>query len=156
MNNFINDLPSNNLTKWIYDEHINLYNKHSQYVEEPVIKISIKEEPVIKISVKEEPIIEKQTIKIKPIELILKLSDTDLSCLSYVKDKIIDFIGNPNTVKLFGLKKTSEMMTAITKNTWNQSIVLLISFLLDCKINYKNKEYNYYKENNNIKLIMLE
>ena len=65
-----------------------------------------------------------------------------------VKDRLIEYIDKSNINKLFTLKKTSEIMTALTKDTWNQSIVLFISFLFDIKIIYKEKEYHFNKEIN--------
>jgi hypothetical protein len=44
------------------------------------------------------------------------------------------------------MKKTSEIMTAISKESWNQSISLFISFLLNKNIIYKDKSYIYNKD----------
>ncbi len=48
----------------------------------------------------------------------------------------------------FGMKKSAEIMTALSKDSWNQSISLFISFLLDKNIIYKEKSYVYNKDNN--------
>ena len=63
-----------------------------------------------------------------------------------IKNKLIEFISVPEFSKVFGMKKTSEIMTAISKESWNQSISLFISFLLDKNIIYKEKSYIYNKE----------
>ena len=66
-----------------------------------------------------------------------------------IKTKLIDFISLPEFSKVFGMKKSAEIMTALSKDTWNQSISLFISFLLNKNIIYKEKSYVYNKENNN-------
>ena len=63
-----------------------------------------------------------------------------------IKEKLIEFISLPEFSKVFGMKKTSEIMTALSKESWNQSISLFISFLLDKNIIYKEKSYIYYKD----------
>ena len=63
-----------------------------------------------------------------------------------IKEKLIEFISLPEFSKVFGMKKTSEIMTALSKESWNQSISLFISFLLDKNIIYKEKSYIYNKD----------
>ena len=62
-----------------------------------------------------------------------------------IKTKLIEFISEPEFSKVFGMKKSSEIMTALTKDSWNQSISLFISFFLNKHIIYKEKSYSYYK-----------
>ena len=63
-----------------------------------------------------------------------------------IKDKLIEFISLPEFSKVFGMKKTSEIMTAISKESWNQSMSLFISFLLNKNVIYKDKSYIYNKD----------
>jgi len=66
-----------------------------------------------------------------------------------IKNKLIEFISIPECSKVFGMKKSSEIMTALTKDSWNQSISLFISFLLNKHVIYKEKSYVYYKDKEN-------
>ncbi len=81
-----------------------------------------------------------------PIDLILRLTLVDKIMKQDIKDKLIEFISVPEFSKVFGMKKTSEIMTAISKESWNQSISLFISFLLNKNIIYKDKSYIYNKD----------
>ena len=62
-----------------------------------------------------------------------------------IKDKLIEFITVPEFAKAFGIKKSSEIVSAITRNAWNQSVALFISFLLDATVIYKDKPYIFNK-----------
>ena len=155
-----------NETLWMYKDNIEIFNKYNQQVihkikkQEPQIKKQeTKEEPQIKkqetkkepeIKFEEEPEIKKQkTTKQKiesPVDLILRLTLVDKIMKQDIKNKLIEFISVPEFSKVFGMKKTSEIMTAISKESWNQSISLFISFLLDKNIIYKEKSYIYNKE----------
>ena len=87
----------------------------------------------------------KQKIE-SPIDLIIRLTLVDKLMKQDIKEKLIEFISLPEFSKVFGMKKTSEIMTALSKESWNQSISLFISFLLDKHIIYKEKSYIYNKE----------
>ena len=65
-----------------------------------------------------------------------------------IKQKLIEFITIPEFSKAFGVKKSAEIISALTRNSWNQSMVLFISFLLDATIVYKEKNYIFNKEKN--------
>jgi len=66
-----------------------------------------------------------------------------------IKSKLIEFISEPEFSKVFGMKKSSEIMTALTKDSWNQSVSLFISFFLNKHIIYKEISYIYYKNSEN-------
>ena len=65
-----------------------------------------------------------------------------------IKQKLIDFITIPEFGKAFGIKKSSEIISALTRDSWNQSMALFISFLLDATVIYKDKSYLFNKEKN--------
>ena len=162
MDKIMNTLPDNHIsneTLWIYKDNIEIFNKYNQQVihkiKKPEIKSEIKYE--IKSEIKEEikkpeqkeEIKKQRTTKQKsesPVDLILRLTFVDKIMKQDIKDKLIEFISVPEFSKVFGMKKTSEIMTAISKESWNQSISLFISFLLDKNIIYKEKSYIYNKE----------
>ena len=159
------ELPDNHIsneTLWIYKDNIEIFNKYNQQVihkepkQEPKqeIKQEIKQEPKqepkqeIKQEIKQElkqEIIKKSKCE-TPIDLILRIVMIDKIMKQDIRDKLIDFISIPEFSKVFGMKKSSEIMTALSKDTWNQSISLFISFLLDSNIIYKEKSYIYNKE----------
>jgi len=161
MENILNTLPDthiSNETLLIYKENIEIFNKFNQKVihkplpkQEPLPKIEPKQEPQ---QPKQEPLpkIEqpsKRNNKIEsPIDLIMRLTYIDKLMKQDIKYKLIEFISVPEFSKVFGLKKSSEIMTALSKDSWNQSISLFISFLLDKHIIYKEKSYIYNKNNN--------
>ena len=152
----MNTLPDNHIsneTLWIYKDNIEIFNKYNQQV----LIHSIKKEEIkkeIKKEIKEEieePEIKKTKTTSKqkiesPVDLILRLTLVDKIMKQDIKDKLIEFISLPEFSKVFGMKKTSEIMTAISKESWNQSISLFISFLLNKNIIYKDKSYIYNKE----------
>ena len=167
MDKILNNLPDNHIsneTLWTYKENIEIFNKFNQsvihYPQEP--KQEAKQEPKqepkqeAKQEPKQEPKQEakqeppKKKAKIEsPIELIMRLTYIDKFMKQDIKTKLIDFISLPEFSKVFGMKKSAEIMTALSKDTWNQSISLFISFLLNKNIIYKEKSYVYNKENNN-------
>ncbi len=167
----MNTLPDNHIsneTLWIYKDNIEIFNKYNQQVihstkkeetkKEEIKKEEIKKEEIKKEEIKKEEIkkeeIKKEEIKKEkttkknesPIDLILRLTLVDKIMKQDIKDKLIEFISVPEFSKVFGMKKTSEIMTAISKESWNQSISLFISFLLNKNIIYKDKSYIYNKD----------
>ena len=162
----MNTLPDNHIsneTLWIYKDNIEIFNKYNQQVihiikKEEIKKEEIKKEDIKKEEIKKEDIkkedIKKEEIKKEkttkknesPIDLILRLTLVDKIMKQDIKDKLIEFISVPEFSKVFGMKKTSEIMTAISKESWNQSISLFISFLLNINIIYKDKSYIYNKD----------
>ena len=71
-----------------------------------------------------------------------------------IKEKLVEFITIPEFSKAFGIKKSSEIISALTRDSWNQSIVLFISFLLNATIIYKDKPYIFNKEKNTQEIII--
>ncbi len=162
----MNTLPDNHIsneTLWIYKDNIEIFNKYNQQVIHKIKKDEIKKEEIKKEEIKKDEIkkdeikkdeIKKEEIKKgkitkkneSPIDLILRLTLVDKIMKQDIKDKLIEFISVPEFSKVFGMKKTSEIMTAISKESWNQSISLFISFLLNKNIIYKDKSYIYNKD----------
>ena len=175
MENIMNTLPENhtsNETLWIYKDNIEIFNKYNQQViqnsplppsktlEKPqeVIHITI-ETPILiskpkesiitpKIALEESSKNKKNKIE-SPLDLIIRFTYVDKIMKQDIKSKLIEFISEPEFSKVFGMKKSSEIMTAITKDSWNQSISLFISFFLNKHIIYKEKSYIYYKNSEN-------
>jgi hypothetical protein len=156
MDKILNTLPDNHIsneTLWTYKDNIEIFNKFNQsvihYPQEPKAK---QEQPILKEEqpkpkLKEEQPTKKTKIE-SPIDLIMRLTDIDRFMKQDIKLKLIDFISIPEFSKAFGMKKSAEIMTALSKDSWNQSISLFISFLLDKNTIYKEKSYVYNKDNN--------
>ena len=147
----MNTLPDNHIsneTLWIYKDNIEIFNKYNQQVIHSTKKEEIKKEEIKKEEIKKEEIKKERATKKNesPVDLILRLTLVDKIMKQDIKDKLIEFISLPEFSKVFGMKKTSEIMTAISKESWNQSISLFISFLLNKNIIYKDKSYIYNKD----------
>ena len=162
MDKILNTLPDNHIsneTLWTYKDNIEIFNKFNQSVihypqepppkakEEPPPKAKEEPPPKAREEPREEPPLKKNKIE-SPIDLIMRLTDIDRFLKQDIKSKLIDFISIPEFSKAFGMKKSAEIMTALSKDSWNQSISLFISFLLDKNIIYKEKSYVYNKDNN--------
>ena len=164
MENIMNTLPDNyisNETLWMYKENIEVFNKYNQQVIQNPIKIikpiqqppskkeeepSSKKEEEPSSKKEEEPSPKNKKSKIEsPLDLIIRFTYVDKIMKQDIKTKLIEFISEPEFSKVFGMKKSSEIMTALTKDSWNQSISLFISFFLNKHIIYKEKSYSYYK-----------
>jgi hypothetical protein len=164
MENIMNTLPDNyisNETLWIYKENIEVFNKYNQQViQNPIKIIKPKQQPPPKKEEKpspkkeeepspkkeEEPSPKNKKSKIEsPLDLIIRFTYVDKIMKQDIKTKLIEFISEHEFSKVFGMKKSSEIMTALTKDSWNQSISLFISFFLNKHIIYKEKSYSYYK-----------
>ena len=72
-----------------------------------------------------------------------------------IKDKFKLFISEQKTTKIFGQKKTSEMLNGILNNKWNISLVTLLSFIFDTKFIYLKKEVLFNKSLENYAIINL-
>jgi hypothetical protein len=162
--NKIPDEYENNKTLWVYEDNISIFEKYNQFnkeiIKEPIIKEIIKE-PIIKEIIKEpiiKEIIKKETkkdiVKQTPINLIINQTFTADVMKNEVRQKIIDFVTEPEFSKAFGTKKSGEIVSALLRDSWNQSTALFISFLLDANIIYKDKSYLYNKEKNKIEIII--
>lgn len=148
-----NHLQENNdKTLWIYEEKIDLFNKYTQI---PVSSSSPPPPPslVLLFEVKKQQIIEKpkkeeRKNKESPLDLIIKHTLTNKIMKNEIKQKLVEFITIPEFSKAFGVKKSAEIISALTRDSWNQSVVLFISFLLNANVIYKEKSYLFNKEKN--------
>jgi hypothetical protein len=171
MDIILNKLPDEyekNKTLWIYEDNIPLFEKYNQFkkevVNEPIkpIKKEVVNEPIkpIKKEVVNEPIkpikkeVVNEPIKQSPINLIINKTFTANVMKNEVRQKIIDFITEPEFSKAFGSKKSSEIVSAILRDSWNQSTALFISFLLDANVIYKDKSYLYNKDKNKFEIMI--
>jgi len=82
----------------------------------------------------------------KPLEIILKESNTFVDFQENIKDKLIEFITKNEFNKVFGITKSSEIMSGIVNNRWNKSTVLFISFLFNKSVEYNNSIVSYKKD----------
>jgi len=143
MDKIMGELPDNHIsneTLWVYKDNIEIFNKYNQQV---IHKQPPKKEPEIK----KEPLLKPSKVKSEsPIDLIIRIAMVDKIMKQEIRNKLIDFISIPEFSKVFGMKKSSEIMTALSKDSWNQSVSLFISFLLDSNIIYKEKSFIYNKE----------
>jgi len=103
MDIILNKLPDEyekNKTLWIYEDNIPVFEKYNQFKKEVV------NEPIkpIKKEVVNEP------IKQSPINLIINKTFTANVMKNEVRQKIIDFITEPEFSKAFGSKKSSEIV----------------------------------------------
>jgi len=144
MDIILNELQDNhetNETMLIYKENMDLYNRLNQL--SSVIQQQQLPPPQI-VQQKEEIIKPKQ--KNTPLELIIKYTSTTSIMKNEIKQKLIELITIPEFSKAFGVKKSAEIISAITRDSWNQSMALFISFMLDANIIYKDKSYIFNKE----------
>lgn len=86
---------------------------------------------------------------IKPLDVILRETNTLSIDLEHVKNKLIEAVSRPDYVKVFGVKKSAEIMSGIVNNRWNKSVALFISFLFDKTVVYNNEQILYNKNNSN-------
>jgi nitrogen regulatory protein PII-like uncharacterized protein len=140
MDVIFNELPDEqNIGMWIYDNNLIAFNKYNQF------KISSDINKTYKYS-----------SKISPLELILECTSVSKIMKKEVKEKIINFISEPEFSKAFGNKRSADIISAITRDTWNQPTALFISFLLDSNIIYKEKSYLYNKDKNKQEIIIVK
>lgn len=132
--------------QWIYKENKDLFNKYTQIeIKSSISTIQKKSEPAIIT-----PTGKKET----PLDLIIKYTSANNKMKQEIKQKIIDLITIPEFAKAFGVKKSAEVISAITRDSWNQSIALFISFLLDSNVIYKDKAYLFNKEKNKNEILV--
>ena len=93
--------------------------------------------------------------KPNPIDTILMESSTCEIYKSDVKDKIITLITLNEFSKVFGITKSSEIMSGIVNERVNKSIALFISFLFDKCVIYNDKEYIFNKNKETIGTIKI-
>jgi len=176
MDFILNELPDEHQTKetiLIFKDKIDIYNKFNQIssvipskspkeVFKEVLKEVPKETPkeVFKEVLKEVP---KETpkevlksfkgnilkdLKQTPLDIIIRHTSTAIIFKNEIKEKLIEFITFPEFAKAFGVKKSAEIISALTRDSWNQSMALFISFLFDANVIYKDKSYLFNKNKN--------
>ena len=138
-------------TLWTYKDNIEVFNKYNQYV---IIQEKKEQTPIIPIinnnnsnndndsnnNDSDNDNKKKNKSKIEsPLDLIIRLTEVNKIMKNDIKEKLIDFISLPEFSKAFGMKKSSEIMNGLTKDSWNQSTSLFISFLLDKNVINKDK-----------------
>ena len=142
-------------TMWIFKENKELFNKYNQIQlpQEPpqlpaIITPPPQQQPSLKIAVT-------KSKKDTPLELIIKYTACSDKMKQEIKQKLIELITIPEFSKAFGVKKSAEIISAITRDTWNQSIALFVSFLLDSSVVYKEKSYLFNKDKNTKEIIVM-
>lgn len=153
MDNIFNELPeehSSKETQWIYKENKDVFDKFNQIqpisIKTPKVIVS---QEIIKDTIKPKEYIKNLKKKDTPLDLIMEYTKSNKIMKTEVKQKLIELISIPEFGKTFGIKKSAEIISAITRDSWNQSTALFISFLLDSDIIYKEKSYLFNKEKNN-------
>jgi len=96
----------------------------------------------------------KSEAKQTPLNIIINQTFTANVMRNEVKQKLIDFITEPEFSKAFGAKKAGEIVSAIMRDSWNQSTALFLSFLLDANVIYKDKSYLYNKDKNKMEIMI--
>jgi len=145
-------------TMWIFKENKELFNRYNQIQlpqdtppQLPAIIItppSPQQQPSLKIAVT-------KSKKDTPLELIIKYTAGSDKMKQEIKQKLIELITIPEFSKAFGVKKSAEIVSAITRDAWNQSIALFVSFLLDSSVVYKEKSYLFNKDKNTKEIIVM-
>lgn len=97
----------------------------------------------------------KNVKKPNPIDTILVESSTCDIYKNDVKEKLITLIASNEFSKVFGLTKSSEIMTGIVNERINKSIALFISFLFDKCVIYNDKEFIFNKNKETIGTIKI-
>jgi len=125
---------------WVYKDNKEIFDKYSQIAMNQETTPIIVEQPK-----KQEKItkIGKINKKNTPLELIIQYTSSSENMKREIKEKLIELISLPEFSKAFGVKKSAEIISAITRDRWNQSTALFISFLRDSSIVYKEKPYIY-------------
>jgi len=133
---------NDNSTLWKPD-NISAYNKFTQNINyiEPVIQEKVQVENII-IKPKK---MQKKTL-LKPLDVIMKESNTFDDFKDNIKEKLIDFVSKKEFNKVFGITKSSEVMSGIVNNRWNKATALFISFLFSKSIEYNEAIISYSKD----------
>ena len=85
----------------------------------------------------------KKCENLSPLEFIMDHCSVNIISKDYIKQKLIETISRKDYNKIFGLKKSSEIMTGITKDKWNKSLASFMSFLSEKEILYKGDKILY-------------
>lgn len=119
------------------------------------IQNEIENENITNLSQNKKKLMKSTNLEIKnkikkqlPLELICNQLNLIISenTYNYIKTKITNNLEDKKYIKVFGVKKTAEIVSGIVNNKWNISLVLFMSFLLDKKFIYLKKEILYNKE----------
>lgn len=156
MDIILNKLPDDykeNKTLWVYEDNIPLYEKYNQF---ETIKSETKSSEIKNETKTSEMKNETKTNEMKqtPINIIINQTFTANVMKNEVKQRLIDFITEPEFSKAFGAKKAGEIVSAILRDSWNQSTALFLSFLLDANVIYKDKSYLYNKDKNKMEIMI--
>ena len=81
--------------------------------------------------------------KKNPYDIIIEMTENNNIYIDYIKTELNNFISTKDFQKVFGIKKTSEIMSGLTNNKWNKSLVLFLSFLFNIKFIYLNKDVSF-------------
>jgi hypothetical protein len=142
-------------TMWIYKENKDLFNKYSQIKLQEIPQESPQLPTIIITTPSLPPPSLTKTKKDTPLELIIKYTACSDKMKQEIKQKLIELITIPEFSKAFGVKKSAEIVSAITRDAWNQSIALFVSFLLDSSVVYKEKSYLFNKDKNTKEIIVM-
>jgi len=124
-----------------------LYEKQKKHEDVLISKTYISEPSNTQTDFKDKKSNKKDIIK--PIELILRETNTLPINKDHVKSRLIEFISKNEFIKVFGAKKSAEVMSAIVNNRWNKSTALFMSFIFDKTVQYNKDVVIYNKEKNN-------
>lgn len=137
------------------DDKINI-NKEIENDIQNEIENGIENENITNLSQNKKKLMKSTNLEIKnkikkkqlPLELICNQLNLMISenTYNYIKTKITNNLEDKKYIKVFGVKKTAEIVSGIVNNKWNISLVLFMSFLLDKKFIYLKKEILYNKE----------
>ena len=147
-------VPSNNrnlIWKPYNSESYDKFSQQIKYVQPPAVKNIEKDTKVINTTNKVNKVNKVNKPKknvLAPLTIILIESNTFREYEGNIKEKLVTFITTNEFSKVFGITKTSEIMSGIVNNRWNKSTALFISFLFEKSINYNNTIINYYKNSN--------
>jgi hypothetical protein len=163
MNIILNELPEDldNKKMWIYEEEPELFSKYSQIPYNNHISHVIQENnnitEVIQVIQENKKNNDKKSNDKKemPMELIIKHTSSCMKMRNEIYEKLVSFISQPEFSKAFGVKKSAEIIGALSNNRWNQSMALFISFLLDANVIYKEKSYLFNKDKNKIEISVM-
>ena len=97
----------------------------------------------------------KNVKKPNPIDTILAESSTCDIYKSDVKEKLIALITSNEFSKVFGITKSSEIMSGIVNERVNKSIAIFISFLFDKCVIYNDKEFIFNKNKETVGTITI-
>ena len=153
MNIILNELPDNKKKLWIYDEEPELFSKYSQ-IHHVIPNVILNEIPKVIPNEKFKEINNKRNNE-KPMEIIIKHTLSRESMRNEIYSRLVLFISAPEFSKAFGVKKSAEIIGALSNNRWNQSMALFISFLLDANVIYKDKSYLFNKNKNNMEISVM-